>query len=507
MELSDQQMKIVALNPPFLDHFSRESRSPAVAKSGTLYYPMWLSYAVGLLEQQGHEVLLIDSPARGISRGKVIAQIHAFQPDMVVIATSTPSIYNDVEVGEALKEGHQDIFITLVGVHVSALPLETLALSGTVDSVAFSEFDMTLCELAQKLPGGRSDEILSSIKGLAFRAGNGQCIKNPPRPFIEDLDILPPVSAVYKKHLDITPYFYGHSLYPLVVIMTGRGCPFHCTFCVVPQVLQGHRYRQRSIRNIVDEFRYIKENFPEVKEIMIEDDTLTTNKKRCAELARSLIEEKLTSIPWSANSRADVDYETMRLMKAAGCRLFCVGFESGNQKILDNIRKGTRIPVIHRFVKDAKRAGIMIHGCFMVGNRGETRETLEETLRFAKKLNPDTAQFFPIMVYPGTADYAYYQEKGWIVSENFREWITPKGLHSSTISNPDLPYDELVRFCDRARREFYLRPKYLIFKMLQSIRDPSEAKRNIKGFFKLSSYLFKRHPSDLAASEDTANCK
>jgi radical SAM superfamily enzyme YgiQ (UPF0313 family) len=168
-----------------------------------------------------------------------------------------------------------------------------------------------------------------------------------------------------------------------------------------------------------------------------------------------------------------------------------VGFESGDQSILDNIRKGTRIEVIKRFVKDAKRAGIMIHGCFMVGNRGETRKTLETTLRFAKQLNPDTAQFYPIMVYPGTADYAYFKENGWIVSNNFREWITPEGLHSSTVSNPDLPYNELVKFCDRARREFYLRPRYILFKLLQCIKHPSEAKRTLKAFSTFRSYLFK----------------
>jgi radical SAM superfamily enzyme YgiQ (UPF0313 family) len=238
-------------------------------------------------------------------------------------------------------------------------------------------------------------------------------------------------------------------------------------------------------------------NFSGVKEIMIEDDTLTVNKKRCVQLSQALIDENLTSIPWSANSRADVDYETMRLMKRAGCRLFCVGFESGNQQILDNICKGTKITVIERFMKDAKRAGIMIHGCFMVGNRGENRQTLEDTLVFAKKLNPDTAQFFPIMVYPGTSDYVYYQEKGWIISDNFRDWVTPKGLHSSTMSNPDLPHDELVRFCDRARKEFYLRPNYLMFKIWQSIKNPAEAKRNIKAFFTLGNYLFKKTPSDI----------
>ncbi len=264
---------------------------------------------------------------------------------------------------------------------------------------------------------------MKSVAGLAFRSQGGEIIKNEPRPYIQDLDDIPMVSSVYKKHLDISPYFYGHSRYPLIVLVTGRGCPFKCTYCVIPQTMQGHQYRKRSVQSIIDEFRFIKDNFPEAKEIMIEDDTLTADKNRCREFSQALIDAKLTTIPWSANSRADVDYDTMRLMKRAGCRLFCVGFESGEQQILDNIKKGTNIEKIKVFVKDARRAGILVHGCFMVGNRGESRETLEKTLCFAKELNPDTAQFFPIMAYPGTSDFAYFKEKGWLVTNDFRKWL------------------------------------------------------------------------------------
>jgi radical SAM superfamily enzyme YgiQ (UPF0313 family) len=484
-------MKILALNPPFLPHYSRESRSPAVAKSGTLYYPMWLAYAVGYLEKNNHEILFLDAPGAGLSMEEVTRATVAFKPDLAVIDTSTPSIYADAESAQTLKQLIPGLFTVLVGVHVSALPTETLELNSAIDAVAFGEYDATLVELAKILKEGKNNALLKTVAGLAFRTSDGVIVKNARRPYIENLDEFPFVASVYKKHLNISPYFYGHSLYPLIVIMTGRGCPFRCTYCVVPQVLQGHAYRKRSVESIVAEFEYIRDNFPNAKEIMIEDDTLTADKKRCAEMSRELIKRGLTSIPWSANARADLDFETMRLMKTAGCRLFCVGFESGDQTILDNIRKGTTIDGIKQFVKDAKRASIMIHGCFMVGNRGETRETLETTLRFAKQINPDTAQFYPIMVYPGTADFEYFEEKGWIVSRNFRDWITPAGLHSSTVSNPDLPYEELVTFCNRARREFYLRPRYMLMKILQGIRHPSEAKRTLKTLSTFRRYLFK----------------
>ncbi|KMQ50212.1 Fe-S oxidoreductase [Chitinispirillum alkaliphilum] len=452
---------------------------------------MWLAYACGYLEKCGHEVKLVDAPAAELTKEHTVSLAREFGAEMVVLDTSTPSIYSDVDIGAAIKESLPNIFTVLVGVHVSALPVESLQLSDTIDAVAFGEYENTLAQLAEVLSSGEQSGELKNVPGLAFRDKNGKIKKNDPRPYIEDLDTIPFVSEVYKKHLDIGPYFYGHSRHPIVVMVTGRGCPFKCTYCVVPQTLQGHKYRKRSIDSIVREFLYIKENFPQIKEIMIEDDTLTADKKRCRELSEALISTGAHTIPWSANSRAEVDYDTMVLMRKAGCRLFCVGFESGDQAILDNIKKSITLEKISEFMRNAKKAGILIHGCFMVGNRGETRETLEKTLKFAKTLNPDTAQFYPIMVYPGTSDYEYYDEKGWLISKDFRKWLTDDGLHSSVLSNPDLTYDELVRFCDRARREFYLRPEYIISKCKQMITNPGESKRILKAAGTFAKYLVK----------------
>ncbi len=272
-------MRIVTLNPPFFPKYSRESRSPAVAKSGTLYYPMWLAYATGYLEKAGHEVSLIDAPAVSMNTETVLSRVRDFKPEVVVLDTSTPSIYSDIAIGEALKKRIPDLFVVLVGVHVSALPTETLELSEKIDAVAFGEYDSTLVDLAGKLSSSRSDDQLKTVTGIAFRSQGGEIIKNDPRPLIQNLDDIPFVSSVYKKHLDISPYFYGHSRYPLIVLVTGRGCPFKCTYCVLPQTMQGHQYRKRSVASIVDEFRFIKDNFPEVKEIMIEDDTINSRQK------------------------------------------------------------------------------------------------------------------------------------------------------------------------------------------------------------------------------------
>ena len=454
---------------------------------------MWLCYAAGYLEKAEHDVELFDAVAAGLSINQITAALGEFVPGMIVLDTSTPSIYNDIEVGEELKRIYPNAFTVLVGVHVSALPLETLSLSPQIDAVAFGEYDETLCELASVLSeSGRDTEPLLKVRGLAFRDTDGAVHKNESRPFIEDLDNIPFVSQVYHRHLDIDPYFYSHSRHPIVTLVTGRGCHFRCTYCVYPQTLQGHKYRKRSIESIVQEFLYIRDNFPDVKEIMIEDDTLTADKKRCRELSEALIATGGHRIPWSANSRPDVDYDTMCLMHKAGCRLLCVGFESGDQTILDNLERNITLDKIYDFTANARRAGILIHGCFMAGNRGETRESLQKTLKFAKELNPDTAQFYPIMVYPGTSDYKHFKEKGCIVSDDFRKWLTIDGLHSSVVSDSSLTYEELSEFCDRARKEFYLRPAYIFSKLRQMTAYPPEAKRIIKAGLTFIKYLFKR---------------
>ncbi len=482
-------MNILMLNPPFKGKFSREQRSPAVTKSGTLYYPMWLAYATGLLEKQGFNVKLIDAPANNLTENDCIEITKDFKPELIVIDTSTPSIYNDVKVGEIIKSKvkSQKSKVVLVGTHVSATAEESLKISAEIDIVCRGEYDYTLLDIAKSLELRVESSEFEEIKGISFRKNN-QIIHNPDRPFIEDLDKLPFVSQVYKKYLNYKNYFYAHSQHPIVTIIGGRGCPHRCAYCVYPQVFSGRKLRFRSVENTVDELEYIKRNFKEMKEIMFEDDTLTLNKKRCRALCEEILSRKL-NIKWSANSRADVDFETLRVMKKAGCRLLCVGFESGEQKILDNMHKGIKIETIREFVNSAKKAGILIHGCFLVGNSGETKNTLEKTLEFAKELNPDTAQFFPIMVYPGTEAYDWAKDNRFLVTEDYREWLTPEGLHNCVVSRPGLTNKELVGFCDRARREFYIRPSYIARKSIQAVRNPREGKRTLKSFKTFARHL------------------
>jgi len=479
-------MKILLLNPPFLPSFSRSSRSPAVTKGGTIYYPMWLAYATGVLEKAGQEAKLIDAPADKKTIEDVLEIVQEFKPEMVVLDTSTPSIYSDIRVLEKIKEKN-NCFGVLVGTHVSALPEETLKISKKIDAIARHEYDYTLRELAEKLEKG---EKIDSVKGISLQK-KGRIIHNPDRELIQNLDEIPFVSEVYKKHLNYKNYFYSANLWPEITIVTGRGCPHRCTFCVLPQVMNGRVYRKRSVENVVKEFKYIKENFPDVKEIFIEDDTLPADRLRTRELCDALVKENVR-MTWSCNARADVDLETLKRMKKAGCRLLCVGFESGVQEILNNIKKGTKIETIKQFMKDTKKAGILVHGCFLLGNEGETKETIKETIEFAKELNPDTAQFFPIMVYPGTEAYENFKKKGFIVSENWRDWLDEEGNHNCMVSRPWLSNKELVAGCDEARRQFYLRPKYVVGKIKQIVTQPKEIPRIFKAGKTFARHLLKK---------------
>jgi len=477
-------MKILALNPPFLPKFSREQRSPAVTKSGTLYYPIWLAYATGVLEEEGFDVKLVDAPAQGKGMQETLDFLRYYRPEMAVIDTSTPSIYNDATVAAKIKEVIPRCTTVLVGPHVSALPHESIQLDPAIDVIARGEYDYTVRDLAHIVQRGGDFE---EVPGITFRR-NGKIFDTKDRPFIDELDRIPFVSQVFRRHLNIKDYFYAICQYPEVTIVTARGCPHRCTYCVYPQTFQGRRYRTRSAENVAQEFQYIAETFPFVKEIFIEDDTFTIDKNRCREISGMLIESN-NRINWTANARADVDFETLEMMREAGCRLLCVGVESGNQRVLDNMKKGISLKRIRTFFRDAKRAGILIHGCFMVGNRGDNRGTLEGTLNFAKELNPDTAQFFPLMVYPGTEAYRWAKQENLILTEDFSQWVTHEGLHHSVVNLSGLSNADLVAFCDRARREFYLRPGYVTRKLKQVLRHPWELRRTAKSLRTFFRYL------------------
>lgn len=492
-------MRVLCLNPPFkveYGKFSRTSRSPAITKSGTNYYPIWLAYVAGTVEAAGHDVKLFDSCADRVNKADTLEIVRDFCPDLVVLDTSTPSILSDIEVAVALKAQHPDAFIILMGTHPSALPEETLRFNAGVDAIACNEADFTVREVAEKLSGIRFQRldvatklaVLKSIDGLSFQV-DSRIYHNPGRALIKDLDALPFVSEVYKRHLNIRNYFFAACDYPEVQIMSARGCTNRCTFCVYPYAMHELRYRMRSAKNVVDEFAWIERNLPQVKEVGIEDDTFAGSIKRVHQFCEEKIRRGIR-LKWYTNVRATLDYETLKLMSKAGCVLLTVGYESANQEVLDQMKKRMKAESIVRFSRDTKRTGIMVHSCFMVGNRGDTRATLQESLDLALQLNDDTMQFFPLIVYPGTPDYEWAMANNLLTVSSYDQWVTPEGLHNSVVRMPDMTSREIVEWCDYARRCYYVRPQYLAYKAWQTITQPSELSRNIKAAKRFVRFLW-----------------
>ena len=480
--------KVLLLNPPFLDKYSKSSRSPAVTKSGTIYFPLWLSYAAGVLDKQGHAIRIIDAPAKCLNKEECLKQIVEFDPLLVVIDTSTPSINSDLAYTKLIKESLPNAKTILVGTHVSACVKEILPLNSSfVDFIARHEYDYTLPEVLDALTGKIA---LKEVKGISYCV-DGLLYENPDREYIKNLDELPFVSSIYKKYLDIKDYFYAHVSYPTISIFSSRGCPSRCFYCMYSQVMFGKCYRKRSAQNLFEEILYIKKEFPKVKEILIDDDNFAVDQENVSQFCNLMIENKI-KLKWVVQCRVTLKYETMVLMKKAGCRLVVVGYESGSQKVLDGMKKGITIKMSEDFNKSAKKAHMRVHGCFMVGNPGETKETMMETLKFSKKLRMDTVQFFPLIVYPGTEAWDWAYKNNYIITKNYDEWLTKEGMHNCVLSTPQLSNSELVEFCNYARKKFYLRPKYILMKLFECLTNKDDFVRTFKSFKTFRKYLLKR---------------
>jgi radical SAM superfamily enzyme YgiQ (UPF0313 family) len=250
------------------------------------------------------------------------------------------------------------------------------------------------------------------------------------------------------------------------------------------------RYRTRSAENFVDELEWITQNLPEIREVFFEDDTFSVNKKRVVEIC-DLIKERKLDIVWSANARADIPYEVLKKMKSAGCRMLIVGYEAGSQRILNNIKKGITLRQAEKFAEDARKAGIRIFGCFMIGLPGDTRETIEETFRYAKRLHPDMIQIEQAVPFPGTEFYEWCREKGYLITEDYEKWLDEHGQLSAIVSYPGLSDEEIKMLRDRLTLRFYLSPGYILYTLRHNL-EPSEFRRLAKASYDYLSYLVKK---------------
>src|SRR5437899_2535369 len=278
-------------------------------------------------------------------------------------------------------------------------------------------------------------------------------------------------------------------LHPYVSLYTGRGCRSRCTFCLWPQTVGGHRYRTRSVEHVVAEIAQATRHFPTVKEYFFDDDTFTDDLPRAEAIARGL---GRLGVTWSCNAKANVPPETLEVLKDNGLRLLLVGYESGNQGVLNSVKKGVRLDVARRFTRDARALGIKIHGTFIMGLPGETRETIEETIRFARDIDPDSLQVSLAAPYPGTALYREALERGWLERT---ELVDAGGTQTSVLGYPHLSREEIFASVERFYRRFYFRPRKLFGFVKEMARDFDVCTRRLAEGREFLKFLARRHSS------------
>jgi hopanoid biosynthesis associated radical SAM protein HpnJ len=458
-------MKTLFLQPPSFDGFDggAGSRYQAKREIRSFWFPTWLAQPAALVPGSR----LVDAPPARLRLDDILPL--AREHELAVLHTSTPSFANDIKVAGLLKDANPRLRIGLVGAKVAVEPDASLAASPALDFVAREEFDFTIKEVAE----GRS---FAAIDGLSYRNENGVVVHNPARAVLEDMDQLPFVTEVYKNNLRVEDYFIGYLKHPYLSLYTGRGCKSRCTFCLWPQTVGGHRYRVRSVEHVIEEIRLAKSYFPQVREFFFDDDTFTDNLPRAEAIAREL---GRLGVTWSCNAKANVPRKTLEVLKDNGLRLLLVGYESGNQQILHNIKKGMRVDVARRFTKDCHELGVTIHGTFILGLPGETRETIEETIRFAAEINPHTIQVSLAAPYPGTELYRQAVHEGWLDTAH-AELIDDNGVQIAPLHYPHLSHTEIFESLETFYKRFYFRRKKIASLVAEMIRSPQMMKRRLR---------------------------
>jgi hopanoid biosynthesis associated radical SAM protein HpnJ len=479
-------MRTLCLHPPSFEGFDggAGSRYQARREVRSFWYPTWLAQVAAIIPGS----TLVDAPAAGLGLDDVLPLASRY--DLAVLHTSSPSFAGDVQVAEALKRANPSLTLGFVGAKVAVEPDASLLASDAIDFVAREEFDFTIAEIAEGRP-------LAEINGLTYRDADGAVARTADRPILADMDRLPYVTDVYHRDLNIDDYFIGYLQHPYVSLYTGRGCRSRCTFCLWPQTVGGHRYRTRSVDHVLGEMTRIRELFPSVKEVFFDDDTFTDDRRRAEQIARGMGRLGLT---WSCNAKANVPYETLKVMRDNGLRLLLVGYESGNQQILINIKKGIRVERARQFTKDCHDLGITIHGTFIVGLPGETPDTIRETINYAKEINPHSLQVSIAAPYPGTALYQQAVQNGWLPSEA-TQLTDERGVQAAALSYPGLTQTQIYESVDTFYRQFYFRAGKIAEMSAEMARHPQMMKRRLREGAEFLSFMRHRDHTATPAPE------
>ena len=455
-------MKTLLLNPPSFPNFDggAGSRWPAAREIASFWYPVWLAYPAGMIKDSR----LLDAPPHGVTPEETIDI--SKQYDFVTIYTSTPGWKNDLQLAEMMKAAKPDLKIAFVGPPVTSQPDAALRASDAIDFIVRKEIDFPLTEFTEGKP-------LAEILNVSYRKDGG-IVHNAERAPLHDLDALPFAVDIYKRDLDITKYNVPFLLNPYLSFYSSRGCPALCTFCLWPQTISGHAWRTRSAANVAAEFKRAWELFPNLEEVFFDDDTFAWAKKRTIEVCEHLKPLKKT---WSCTSRVHTDYETLKAMRDAGCRLLIVGFESGDAQILKNIKKGATVEQGREFMKNCKKLGIVVHGDFIIGLPGETQESIARTVKYAEELDCETIQVSIAHSYPGTEFDDYVRSNNFLLNADMTDEV---GHQLPVIQYPGLSREEIVQAVDHFYDRYYFRPRIIFRIVRKAVFNGHERRRLYK---------------------------
>jgi len=447
-------MQVLIANPPWPgEGFGARSdvRWPHKRSDKFIEYPIYLAYLVAIVREIGQQPVFLDAILEELGIEDFARRVEEIAPDLAILECSTPSIDYDLESVSALKRRVGNLKTVLIGSHPTVYHRQIMEENPDVDAICRGEFDFTVRDLVRAAAAGSS---WSEVAGLTWREGAVVRV-NPDRPLIEDLDRIPfPARDLVSSPFYRQGTFRGKR--PTTVV-TSRGCPFRCTYCLWPSTLYGHKFRPRSAGNVVDELEEAVNRYG-VDEVYFDDDSMALDRDRMLEICRLIVERGL-KFEWISQCRVDsMDEEVLRAMKRAGCRYIRFGVESGSPKMLKLMKKGITTERVLETFRLAGKVGIRTQAFFLFGIPGETWETVEETIEFAKRLRPGSAQFAVAIPHPGTELFRTATEQGWIHYEKWEDFSSCRGM----LQTPEFPLEAAEQARVMAYRKFYFRPAYFL---------------------------------------------
>ncbi len=453
-------MRVLLINPPWVIH----RRSNLWRRIASVMPPLGIAWLAAVLEKDGHKVKILDAHAEGIQVRDIPRWIRDSRPfELVGITATTPLMASAMEIARAVKTESPSCLLALGGVHPTVLPEEALS-EPAVDVVVRGEGELTVCDIAAEKP-------FEEIQGISYRK-DGTTVHNPDRKLIADLNSLPFPAYHLLPMSKYRAAAGAAKRAPATSVLATRGCPGRCTFCYR---IFGRHLRVRSGRKVAEEIQMLQELYG-VKEVCFYDDTFTAVHREVREFCLG-IEDMRLDLTWSCFSRIDTfDEDLFRMMKTSGCHQVMFGVETGNREILKSINKRQDPDAVEGVIRSCQRLGLDVRAAFMLGNPGETEESIQENIRYAVRLDPDLALFNIATPYPGTEMFQWAEKNNYLRTKAWDEY----DLSAPIMELPTISSEKVLHYYKAAHRRFLLRPGF-IWKRLKKLRQAEELRSMVRG--------------------------